>query len=352
MVNLQNMEIALQILAVLVAAGTFLPLIRSDVWVVRGWDFPKIQLFAAGAVLLAALLWTGVSGWWWDGAAVALLSLALTFQLSWMVRYTPLHKVTVPRSVGEPALKVLISNVLMSNRNGEALVELVRRQQPDILIALEVDEWWNGQIARLADDYPHSVELPQDDTYGMVVRSRIPLIEPRVERLVRTNIPSVHADIRIAGDVRVHLHVVHPKPPFPDEDTSSTERDAELLIVARRVEQQSGPAIVLGDLNDVAWSRTTKLFQKTSGMLDPRMGRGFFNTFHAGHWWMRWPLDHVFITPHFQVRRIERLRLDGSDHFSIYVEFCYRPSEKDEQDPPETDAAERERVGEKIAEVR
>ena len=75
----------------------------------------------------------------------------------------------------------------------------------------------------------------------------------------------------------------------------------------------------MGDLNDVAWSRTTRLFQRISGLLDPRVGRYFMNTFHADYPLLRWSLDHIFHSTDFGLVEMKRLSHIGSDHFPIYV---------------------------------
>src|SRR5690606_41479097 len=56
-----------------------------------------------------------------------------------------------------------------------------------------------------------------------------------------------------------------------------------------------------------------------------RSGRGMFNSFHAGHFLLRWPLDHLFHSRHFTLGSLRRLPYFGSDHFPIFVELALEP---------------------------
>jgi endonuclease/exonuclease/phosphatase (EEP) superfamily protein YafD len=38
--------------------------------------------------------------------------------------------------------------------------------------------------------------------------------------------------------------------------------------------------LVSGDFNNVAWAYSSQLFRKTSELIDARIGRGIFATFH------------------------------------------------------------------------
>ncbi|HKJ48803.1 MAG TPA: endonuclease/exonuclease/phosphatase family protein, partial [Christiangramia sp.] len=133
------------------------------------------------------------------------------------------------------------------------------------------------------------------------------------------------------------------------ESDTSTNRDAELLMLGRDIDPESESILVIGDLNDVAWSRTTRLFQKLSGLMDPRKGRGFFNTFHAGYFLLRWPLDHVFHTKDFTLVEIARERNIGSDHFPMYINLNYEPTaEVINEDTDEPAEEEKDWAEEKI----
>ena len=81
---------------------------------------------------------------------------------------------------------------------------------------------------------------------------------------------------------------------------------------------------MLGDLNDVGWSRTSRLFRKVAGMSDPRTGRGFYPTFNANYPLLRWPLDHMFVSPHFELIGMAVLPDIGSDHLPIHFEVCLK----------------------------
>jgi endonuclease/exonuclease/phosphatase (EEP) superfamily protein YafD len=149
--------------------------------------------------------------------------------------------------------------------------------------------------------------------------------------------------------IRVELYGLHPKPPVPQEDASSEQRDAELLVVARRTRANSLPTVIMGDLNDVAWSHTNYLFQRISGLLDPRIGRGFFNTFDARYPIMRFPLDHFFHSSHFRLIALRRLPYFGSDHFPMYIALSYEPDVADEQKAAPPSSEDEREASEKTA---
>jgi len=234
-------------------------------------------------------------------------------------------------------ISIMVANVLMSNQQSAQLCDMVESNQPDILLAMETDLHWEQALAVLEKQYPFAVCWPQDNLYGMHLYSKFELIEPEVQFLIEDNVPSIHTKVRLPSGDQIMLHCLHPAPPSPTENDKSIERDAELITVAKRVKSNPLPTIVTGDLNDVAWSATTLLFRKISGLMDPRIGRGFFNTFHAMHWFLRWPLDHLFHSNDFGLLAMSRLGYFGSDHFPILCQLQYLPGNTHRQPEPKPD---------------
>jgi endonuclease/exonuclease/phosphatase (EEP) superfamily protein YafD len=329
---------------------TLLPLSRKTAWWVRGADFPRLQFAVAGFVLLAAELLTlerdHTATW-----IMASLTLAcLIYQAWWIIPYTPLHPKEVKTAAGsQPAdrVRILSVNVLMSNRRADDLLRIVRAEKPDVLVTLETNRWWEEALKAIEVDYPHTLKCPLENRYGMHLYSRFPLEDAKIQYLVEPDVPSMHTLLALPSGRRVRLHCLHPAPPSPTEKPTSKERDAELVMVGRSVVDSKYPVIVSGDLNDVAWSATTRLFRKVSRLLDPRIGRSMCNSFHAQHLFMRWPVDHFFHSSHFTFVRLTRLESCGSDHFPVLIELALDDAATQQQDGLAADAEDQAEAEEK-----
>ncbi|MDO4432960.1 MAG: endonuclease/exonuclease/phosphatase family protein [Alysiella sp.] len=157
----------------------------------------------------------------------------------------------------------------------------------------------------------------------------------QVRYLVRDDIPSITTQIQLPSSEWIHIYCLHPMPPSPTEAQEATERDSELLMVGKEIATTKQSCLVFGDLNDVAWSNSSRLFQRISGLLDPRIGRGLYNTFHAQYWFLRWPLDHIFHSSDFLVTDLKVLPHIGSDHFPVYGKFQFTPQAEYWHNTPE-----------------
>lgn len=347
------MRIAAYILGAIGLLFTVKPFIKRSDWFIRIGDFPRLQILL---VLFAALVLVGLGfdvRFLPDYLVAAMIFAAIGHQFYTIIPFTPFSRKEVQAareaSERESNVSLLIFNVLMENDRFADAVKMIRSRDADIVLLAEPDSRWNEAITELSEIYPHKFAHPLDNRYGMILLSRLELNETAIEFLIQDDIPSIHTRVRLRNGSEIALHGVHPRPPVPGESSRSTERDGELLIVGKAVRESDLPCIVAGDLNDVAWSRTTKLFKRVSGLLDPRVGRGFFNTFHAAHPFLRLPLDHVFHSSEFRLVRIERINdACGSDHFPVFIELSLESDASVEQPRPVADPIETEEARDMI----
>lgn len=342
-------EVILLFFTLLMLVPTIASMSKFDQWWIRGFDFPRIQIcfLTILTIIAAAVILTFQSSWHYG--VIAILLLSLFYQFTKIYPYTWLAKKQVKKHTdGSPdnSISILVSNVLTPNKRSDKLLALVKKRNPDILLTLETDKRWEDELSVLEEDYKYTVKVPQDNLYGMHLYSKLELIDTKVKFLVQDDIPSIHGCVILKNGKKIKFHCLHPMPPSPTESATSTNRDAELLLLGKHLEKENSGVLTFGDLNDVAWSRTTKLFQKMSGLLDPRIGRGFFNTFHAEFSLLRWPLDHVFHTKDFTLIEIAREENIGSDHFPMYIHLNYTPNLMGEQSELSENSEEEEKWAE------
>ena len=323
-----GLRYGLAVLSGLALLLTLVSVVPSTEWWVQVLGFPRLQTLG---VLAGCLVGWGLLGWPAHRRVRQALLLGsgvgLVVQAWFLWPYLPLAPKAVPDAAAtlKPAsrLRILVVNVWIKNRQGERLRQLVQTVQPDVLLALEPDDWWAHALRPLQPAYPYRVELPRADAYGMILYSRLPLAATQVQDLLQRGVPSIRTRLRLPGGRQVTFFGVHPTPPIPDNYPDGVGlRNWALGKVAADVRTDTLPTIVAGDFNDVSWSSSTHQLTRTGQLHDVSRGRGLYNTFDARSHLARWPLDHFFVSRQFRVVTLKRLPDVGSDHFPLYVELA------------------------------
>ncbi|WP_299825423.1 endonuclease/exonuclease/phosphatase family protein [uncultured Pontibacter sp.] len=346
------MKSTLIILGFVFTLFSFLPFIKSPLWWIRVLDFPRLHIAIFLTIILVVYISMYGLGDTSDKLMLALWLAAILNQVRYIFWFTPVAKVEALRSEQKQpanAFTLMIANVRMVNKKYQKFKELVLKENPDMLVMNEPDEAWHESVRMEFDKlFPFSIKKPISNTYGMLLWSKFKLHDSEIRFLVEEDIPSFYTIVELPSGKKFDLFTVHPQPPRLMRNTET--REAELLIVAKQAKESKYPSIVAGDLNDVAWSSTTKLFKKISCMLDPRVGRGFYNTYNALIPFFRYPLDHVFYEPDFRLVDLRRLSKFGSDHFPIAITLNYEPITQEKQEPPKADTEDKVEAKELIEE--
>lgn len=344
------MILAYHLLAWVLIIMTLLPLVKNPHWVFRVPDFGKIQLFIMQVILLLVspfllpeTLWT----------SMALLATAL-FNGITLYPYTPLFRTStrpLTRQASRP-LSIISLNVYQDNRNYGKFLELVRGLKPDLVLTMESDSKWDKALCDLDKDYPYSVKVPLDNTYGMHLFSRLKLQKTATHFYVADDLPSIETEVICPDGFIFKIFALHPPPPSPTEEETSKERDGDMLSVAKAIRKNKEmPTVAIGDFNCVAWAEASRLFVKTSELIDPRIGRGFISTFHARYRLLRFPIDQVYHSANIFVKELKTLPDVESDHLPVLFSFVIDlHNDSQEELKEEADAEDLQVVDEKIQE--
>jgi endonuclease/exonuclease/phosphatase (EEP) superfamily protein YafD len=303
----------LHLATLLLALLLVVPVLPVDAWYVRIWDLPRVQLTIVAVILTAA------SAAWGRGrdriVTVATAVVALIYSFAVLSSMTVLRTATA--HCDDP-LQVMTLNVQNDNRAVDAVLGEVRAHDPDLLVLLETDAWWDEHLTPLDARYAHhvsAVAVP-DDYYGMHVFSHEPL-DADVRFLVPNDVPSVVGELSDRG---VQFVALHPRPPHLGE--TAELRDRQLQRAASIVTATDRPAFVLGDLNAVPWERVFERFEDDAGLVDPHETLGWHASFRSAGGLLAWPLDHVLHTRHLAMSTYALGDDVGSDHLPVRAELC------------------------------
>lgn len=237
----------------------------------------------------------------------------------------PLHAWLAPRPVGAREVGTLLSfNVHTANPEKEAVLELLRREQADVVLLYEIDVPWLTATRALKELYPFTVEEPSSDNFGILMLSKHPVLSHDVRYLGAAQVPTIDAVIAYpAGPVRVIG--THPPPPVSAEYAHWRDDHMRLLaeLIAKAERPGGGlasvlPTVVAGDFNATPWSSGLAPLESV-GLRNARRGFPPVTTWMRDTPWISLPIDHVFTDDLLNVSKHRILESCGSDHNPVLV---------------------------------
>jgi endonuclease/exonuclease/phosphatase (EEP) superfamily protein YafD len=262
----------------------------------------------AAALLLLAFLW----GRSWRLAGVAALVMALAgAQLFAHPRVAPAAPPAAERS-----LRLLVFNIYFMNEDLDAVVATVRRYDPDVVFLMEYSDAVQQQIEGAFAAYPYRLIRPSRFTMGLALFSRIPIEEAEVHRGEETRIPVYEVRMRVDGKPFTFVGG-HPWPPQLRWGALHRSQMEAITSVAASA---APPLLIAGDFNAAPWSHTMGRLAEQARALPIRRGLDLTKTWRPLPGFGL-PIDHVLVTPEWQVLSQEYGPPGGSDHAPMIVDL-------------------------------
>lgn len=210
--------------------------------------------------------------------------------------------------------KVLSWNVLVSNHSRDEIERIVKAEDPDVLILIELRHGFVDKIPFLRDRYPFRLEHPSWGGEGIGVFSRVPGTEFELKSFDFDFQPAIIGTIPGARGQSLELVALHALSPLPRYRSKIRDRQIRSMI---DWSQTRGAVCVCGDLNITPWAPA---FQDmiNGGFVDSRMGVGNCISWPRQLGFLGIPIDHALSRNDCQI--FERQVLEeaaGSDHRPI-----------------------------------
>lgn len=270
-------------------------------------------LLAAGIVGLAVLAL--VRAWRTLAVGVVVVLTGLWTQLPLYVRNAPAP------ATSDGAIRLLQANIRLGQADPDALVELVRSRDVDVLTVEELTESATVRLREsgLEELLPDTfLEAKDDGGGGTGIYSRYPLREG--ERLDGFAMANLVTRLDLGGGRTVTVAAVHPMPPYPSPAWRWASEMGRLRGALGAAADRGDPVVVGGDFNST-WSHSRYRDLLGDGFTDAGelAGAGFVPTYPADRWYPALlAIDHVVVRD-AAVGVYERVDLPGSDHHGIFT---------------------------------
>lgn len=269
----------------------------------------------------------------WIGAGVAIM----IFVFLWGNAFLPKGQIDL---AGRETLTVMTYNVLGMQIESAPLINIIRNEDPDVVLLQEINSWHAVAIEyELKDIYPYQIFAPQDGVEGIGTISKYPIrLTGEQLSLDWIGVPQLMEldwGQKKIGVVNFHMWATGLAAP-KYLDANFRHREAQGEVLERFAANYKGPLIVGGDantspLNDTYYIMTRSLIDswKTAGFglghtfpgSDvPGSSRPKIGPLLAPKWMSR--IDYVFTSNDWRAIDAHLAPFDGvSDHRGVVVEL-------------------------------
>jgi endonuclease/exonuclease/phosphatase (EEP) superfamily protein YafD len=296
--------------AAALAAGTLLAFAAEDHWRLELLSHFRAQY--CWGLFLTTAIFAALRRWFF--AAASLAAAIVNFAL-----IVPLYVGLALPAGDPPRSRIMSLNVYFHNKDYERVLEAVARENPDVLLLLELTPDWARAVDGLRSDYPFAKVAARGDSSGMGLYSRLPIDTLQVYSLAESGLPTMVAEL-LAPSGRFALICIHTVSPIAP--SNFRYRNRQLDDVAKLAADRAGPVMLIGDLNTTSWSPYFARLVEVSGLRDSRRGFGVEGTWPWLPLPLRIPIDHCLVSPTIAVYGRHVGDFVGSDHRPIVVDFA------------------------------
>ncbi len=222
-------------------------------------------------------------------------------------------------------VRILSWNVLAMNDRFEAIEQVIRQSNPELLILIEVRPDLMKNLPWVSENYTHAKVLPAWSGAGIAMLCRNDVkkfsAEFTVENHATSAMPTIVGRLTNSSNRTVEVSAVHTYSPNPPQ--RALQRNQQLEAYRQWAANRDAPQCLVGDLNTTPWARCFWELER-AGFKDSRRGIGnqaswptFLGSFGI-------PIDHALTRGDCTIHHRKVLSVDaGSDHQPIEFQLAF-----------------------------
>ncbi|HAW80873.1 MAG TPA: hypothetical protein DCX27_14875, partial [Balneola sp.] len=227
--------------------------------------------------------------------------------------YVPIDQVD---SVAD--IKILSINLLSSNNNSDEVLDFIINEDPDLIVLQEVNQKWDTYLSSLGSTFPFKLTEIREDNFGLVVLSKVELIDPEKIILSNSGVPSFYFKINMDSK-ETHFIATHPLPPIGTDYFDY--RNEQFTNLNKMVKRLNGSKVLIGDLNTTSFSPNFNRIIEGTSLRDSRLGFGLQPSWNAQIPFISVTIDHILISKEIMVTNRMVGPDIGSDHFPVIIKI-------------------------------